>query len=155
MGYRVIIVIHRRPGAVDNIEPSPRPSGTVSLVGELDLATAPRARRLLREALELGQGTVTVDLSALEFIDAAGMRVLVDIHGLAQQKGRSIVLMGAGPRIQRLLSIMGLDEIIASSVIEPGLFLTPSALSDEPHNGDSMEGMARLGGDGLRWTRAG
>jgi anti-anti-sigma factor len=48
---------------------------TLILRGELDLAAAPRAAAALA-----APDIRTVDLSAVTFIDAAGLRVLLDAH---------------------------------------------------------------------------
>lgn len=127
----------------------------VPLVGELDMSTAPRARCQLSEALELGQGSVAVDLSALEFIDAAGMRVLWDAHRAAHRQGQALLLVGAAPRIQRLLGILGLGELFDMSTGRPELPGAPGtgAWNGRTSGGRSAKAPAALSDDGLSWTQ--
>lgn len=105
--------------AAADVPTSPRYRWTVHLVGELDVATAPRARSRLSEVLNLGCGSVAVDLSALEFIDASGIRILREAHKVARQQGRDLLLVGVAPRIQRLLEILGLSELIDRYSVRP------------------------------------
>ena len=49
----------------------------IELVGELDLDGAPRLEEALREAEASDAASIVVDLSALDFIDSTGLRLLV------------------------------------------------------------------------------
>src|SRR5512132_1029746 len=49
----------------------------VALRGELDLATAPLARRLLDAVAERGYARVVLDIAALNFMDASGISFIV------------------------------------------------------------------------------
>jgi anti-anti-sigma factor len=128
---------------------------TVSLVGELDLATAPRTRQLLGRILELGQGTMAADLSRLKFIDAAGMRVLLEAYRMARKQKRAPLLVGAAPRTQGLLKILQLGEMIEGFSERPEAMIgfAAGALSVRAGDGASVEQPAPFMADGLRWTR--
>lgn len=49
----------------------------IELVGELDLDGAPRLEAALRDAEAGDASSIVVDLSALDFIDSTGLRLLV------------------------------------------------------------------------------
>jgi anti-anti-sigma factor len=76
----------------------------LTLEGELDIATVAPAYAALeaaRDAVEL-----TIDLRRLRFIDAAGLRLLLD----ARRAGRALRCI-RGPRcVQRVISIAKLQE---------------------------------------------
>jgi anti-anti-sigma factor len=55
---------------------------------------------------------MAADLSRLEFIDAAGMRVLLEAYRMARKQKRALLLVGAAPRTQGLLKILQLGEMI-------------------------------------------
>ena len=79
----------------------------VRLVGELDVSTINAVDRELRRAVSDSNDSVTVDLSGLEFIDAAGIACLLR----ATQ----------GPRRQPLISFMrpptGIARILAMASV--------------------------------------
>jgi anti-anti-sigma regulatory factor len=69
--------------------------GVVVVAGELDLAGVQVLRRWLCDT-----GSVTaLDLGAVTFIDAAGLRCLDELEG--------VVVRRASPAVRRLLAIVG------------------------------------------------
>lgn len=80
----------------------------IAIAGELDLASAPQ----LEEALERAQsdGSVTLDLRDLDFMDSTGLSVLVRAHQAAEAAGRTLTLVQGPPQVQRLLSLTGVAE---------------------------------------------
>jgi anti-sigma B factor antagonist len=126
---------------------------TVSLVGKLDLATAPRARQVLAKVLQLGGGTVAVDLSELAFIDAAGMRVLLEAYKVARRQGRAILLVGAAPRTLRLLKVLRLGEMIEGYADQSEALVVPvaGALNARDGNGRSLGELGPFRANGVTW----
>ena len=77
---------------------------TATIDGELDLATAPYVAEYLRGLLERGS-RVVLDMSAVTFMDCAGLSELEQAHRRAAQDGGWVHLTGvsAGPmRVLRL-----------------------------------------------------
>jgi len=87
-------------------------SVTVAASGEFDLAAAEPLRRLLDQQRRAGHRHVRVDTSAVTFVDATALGVLADVHQQFLNRHGSLTLTGAGPRIQRLLRITGLDRVL-------------------------------------------
>ena len=79
----------------------------IHLTGELDLCSAPAAAEQLREA-QASSYLVVVDLRDLEFIDCAGLGVLVAADAWARQAKRSLVLIRGGGQVDRLLGWTGM-----------------------------------------------
>lgn len=88
---------------------------TVSVSGELDIATTELLRSHLLELLqEAGRGrpgdvAVVVEVSRLSFIDAAGLGILVSVHNHARRRRIPLRIAGVPPAMRRLLRITGLD----------------------------------------------
>jgi anti-anti-sigma factor len=82
----------------------------IDVHGELDLATSADLTALIdRVTGETGQNLV-VDLRGLTFCDCAGLKVLVHQHHRLHERGGSLVLLRPPPRIQQLLTLIGLDH---------------------------------------------
>ena len=80
---------------------------TVALSGELDLRTAATIERQL-VGLSGTHVRVDVDVSALEFIDAAGLHALIASARHARQNGRRLELRRPLPRsLGRLIALTG------------------------------------------------
>jgi anti-anti-sigma factor len=93
-----------------NVETTKERSATViTLIGEVDLATAPDLERRLATAVASGD-TVT-DLSGVDFMDSTGLRVLISAHEAAGAAGHRLALIvpPSGP-VSKLLSITGVDR---------------------------------------------
>jgi anti-anti-sigma factor len=87
------------------------PGGGLALSGEVDSSWADRLARWLRAALEdLPQPVL--DLSGLEFIDAAGMWALLDS---AHTRPGGLGLHGTSPHFRRVWSVCGYDALDAVS----------------------------------------
>lgn len=86
----------------------------LTLSGELDLAAEPVLIAALRAREEDAEGgVVAVDLSALEFMDSTGSRVLIDAHLRAEASGRRfVVVAGEGPA-REVLERSGLVDYLA------------------------------------------
>ena len=80
------------------------------LIGELDIASAPLLLEYLQEAYESGVPELTLDATALEFVDSVGLSLLVGAHKRSASEGNVLLLRGVGPQLSRLLSINGLSS---------------------------------------------
>ena len=91
----------------------PIPSAvTVTISGEIDIATS----RAMRDALATGPGPVhlEVDLSAVTFMDASGIGVLLAARQRAVDSGGSLTLRAPSWAVRRLTGVLGLDEVFLS-----------------------------------------
>jgi anti-sigma B factor antagonist len=86
---------------------------TISLVGDLDPATAPQLEACIEEALSDPDATrLVLDLAAVEFIDSSGLRVFVAAREQLRLRDGELVLRSPSATTERLLDITGLTEII-------------------------------------------
>lgn len=71
--------------------------------GEIDVVTAPH----LHDSLDEHKGPIVLDLSDVTFMDASGVRVIIQAL-----QNKEITIVRARPNIQKLLSICGLDNLV-------------------------------------------
>jgi anti-sigma B factor antagonist len=83
----------------------------VTLVGELDSYSSPRRSTLLTELLVPESPTVILDLSKLDYIDSAGLGVLVGGLKIASSYSGTLALVKPSPVIVHILKVTGLDRI--------------------------------------------
>ena len=82
----------------------------VTLSGELDLAYAPAVASLLIAAVAACGPSIIVDLAGLEFIDCAGLGVLVRVLKWIRASGGDMYLAAPRQCVRNLLSLTGLIE---------------------------------------------
>ena len=83
---------------------------TVALEGRLDTTTAPQLEGELRTAVE-GVTELVFDLSALEYISSAGLRVLLSAQKVMNKQG-SMVVRGANETIMEIFEVTGFIDIL-------------------------------------------
>lgn len=83
---------------------------TVALEGRLDTTTAPMLEEELRGALD-GVVELELDMSALEYISSAGLRVLLSAQKVMNRQGK-MVLRGVSPEIMEIFEVTGFVDIL-------------------------------------------
>jgi anti-anti-sigma factor len=78
------------------------------LTGELDLSSADLLREAIGESVS-GGGLITIDVTALRFIDGAGIRVIRDaVDGMPSG---CIVVHGTSTTFRRLAEVVGISDL--------------------------------------------
>ena len=87
------------------------PSLIVEIHGEIDIFSAPGLRdELLRVRRRYGpQLALDLDLAGVTFIDCAGVNVLLATRRRAGLEDGSVDVIGASPRVRRVISLLGLE----------------------------------------------
>lgn len=75
----------------------------VVLTGELDVATAEIAEQALEAPFDL------LDLSGLEFMDSAGVRILL---GICREREDPLVVRGVTRAVRRILDLTGVCDLL-------------------------------------------
>jgi stage II sporulation protein AA (anti-sigma F factor antagonist) len=83
------------------------------IAGEVDLAVVPDLDRAVRDLHGTGFRHVVVDLSAVSFMDSAGLEWLLDATREAQRSGRALSLIDGSPAVSRLLDLTGMRKQFA------------------------------------------
>lgn len=97
-GSRLSVVCRRR-----------RDSVLFRLSGNLDIYTVPHFVRQI-EFFDPAAGRLLVDIANVRLLDSAGICALVSLRNRAHRAGRRLGLVGASPRVRRLLGYAGLGS---------------------------------------------
>jgi anti-sigma B factor antagonist len=85
---------------------------TLTLEGELDLATAPKVREPLDVAIDAGTRRILVDMLGCGFIDSTGLGVLLHAAKRLEESGGAMALICVDDQIKRLLELTMIDRTI-------------------------------------------
>ncbi|MGK5448628.1 STAS domain-containing protein [Streptomyces radiopugnans] len=84
------------------------------LAGELDHHNADRIVDGVRSALGAGATTVLLDLSHVSFLDSTGITRLLLADRAVRAAGGRLALIAPSEPVRRLLSLTGVDQVLAS-----------------------------------------
>ena len=88
----------------------------IAVVGELDLAAAPRVRQAVVRALGspalAATSHVVLDLGAVDFIDSSGLGVVIGAKRRVRSAGGELRVVVAEPQVRRVFALTDLDRIL-------------------------------------------
>ena len=109
----------------------------VTMLGQLDVDTAPALRTAFDELAAQGAARIIVDLSALEFCDSIGLSTFVVGHTRCVDQGGWLRLAAPTPFLVRLLSVVGVaDAVPMYTTVEGARRGDQTDLVD--HHGDEL-----------------
>jgi anti-sigma B factor antagonist len=85
---------------------------TISLTGELDLATVAEAEHELLRVESTDAPSIVLDLSGLTFIDSTGVRLLVSAHARSRADSHRLVLLRGPASVQRVFELCGIQGLL-------------------------------------------
>jgi anti-anti-sigma factor len=88
-------------------------TSTVTIVGEIDLATSTRVNRELDMALDRTPRRLHIELAAVPFMDTTGVAVLLKARRRALEQGCGFTVTSTSPAIARLFEITGLTGLLS------------------------------------------
>jgi anti-sigma B factor antagonist len=83
----------------------------LSVMGDVDLATAPALEEMLFDLAETAEGDVIVDLGSCSFLDSAGLRALIAAGGRLEHSNRSLGVVLSNPAVMRIFQITQHDHL--------------------------------------------
>ncbi|MBQ7546832.1 MAG: STAS domain-containing protein [Clostridia bacterium] len=83
---------------------------TLEIEGRLETTTAPELDNVIKTKLE-GVTSLTFDISRLEYISSAGLRVLLTAQKVMNRQGEMKVI-GANEIVQEIFDITGFSDIL-------------------------------------------
>lgn len=103
------------------------------ITGDIDISTVGGLRERLLGLADSGQPLI-VDLNRVDFIDSAGLGVLVAVNRRVTQRGGSLHAVCSRPPTRKLLWMTGVDRRIPLTATVDGALmqLTPSSDADAP-----------------------
>jgi anti-anti-sigma factor len=81
----------------------------VEICGEIDIYSAPALRDELLRVIRHCGPQLALDLAGVTFIDCAGVGALLATRRRAWLEDGSMQVIGASPRVRRLISLLGLE----------------------------------------------
>jgi anti-sigma B factor antagonist len=83
----------------------------ITVVGEIDVATAPQLRESLHRLIAQGQATVVLDLLGVTFLDSTALGVLVGALKRCRESGGELHVVVTDARIRKIFEITGLHKV--------------------------------------------
>jgi anti-anti-sigma factor len=83
----------------------------LTITGRIDSATARDFESELNSLTEKGKNNLVLDLSDVDFISSAGLRVLVTTRKAVRSAGGDLVMANPSDRVIETLEIAGLDVL--------------------------------------------
>jgi len=80
--------------------------------GRLDASTAAAHEKSVQELLAGEVNSVAINLSEVDFLSSAGLRVLLGAAKAAKTKGGKVVLISPKPAVLDVLKASGFDKLI-------------------------------------------
>jgi anti-anti-sigma factor len=85
----------------------------VGVEGEMDLSVIALVDREVERAEATDASKILLDLDELEFMDASGVRLLLDLSARSEGDGGRLRITGArSPQVQRVLELTGADALL-------------------------------------------
>lgn len=79
------------------------------IAGEIDAHTAPSVAEAIMAS---NRSELSIDMSAVEFVDSSGLRVLIEAHQQLVANGGALHLVDASAVVRRLLEISGVVDYL-------------------------------------------
>jgi len=80
--------------------------------GDLDVYSSPTLRHQSLDRIERGDSRIIVDLEHVDFLDSAGVAVMINGLRLASNSAGTLVLVQPGDQVRRMLRLTNLDKVL-------------------------------------------
>lgn len=91
-------------GQLDNGTP------VVSVMGDVDIATAPALEQTLLDVTGSGAREVVVDLTGCSFLDSRGLEALTSTRTRLERSNRALALVVSNPSLFRIFQITQVED---------------------------------------------
>jgi len=96
----------------------PAATPRLAATGEVDCTTAPHLQVRVERMLDAGARDLTIDLSAVTFLDSAGLCALATVHRRASADGVRIRVLAATRAVIRPMQITGLWHLLGGEQVD-------------------------------------
>ncbi len=87
------------------------PYHVIEVAGEIDVATAPKFKEKVVEAIDAGHTRLVIDIQNVAFLDSTGLGVLVGALKRVRAQAGSLDIICTSDRLMRIFKITGLDKV--------------------------------------------
>lgn len=98
----------------------------VRVNGEIDFSNVDRFKEILNKALSTHPVEVIIDLSLADYIDSAGIAVILSAHNLLRPVNGKLILVTSNPNIQHIFGQIHADML-------PGICVFSDLMSAMEH----------------------
>jgi anti-sigma B factor antagonist len=84
----------------------------IAVAGELDLLTASRFGAFINELVHRGRDDIVVDLTDTQFMDSAGLHILLSAHRRMARGGRGLSVICPHSPVRRIIEMARLTETL-------------------------------------------
>jgi anti-anti-sigma factor len=84
----------------------------LALAGDLDMSATFALEPVLDRVLADNPRELVLDLGSVPFVDSSGLGLLIATHERATRADVDMAITGAGPEIQRVIHVAGLDDLL-------------------------------------------
>ena len=96
------------------IEKLPEATAIVTLSGQMTLGTSHKvADSQIQGLIANGVTKLVIDLTAIDYMDSAGLGMLVYVFGTLREKTGALRVCGVAPRLQSLLEMTKTDTFLS------------------------------------------
>lgn len=93
------------------IKSAPEEFQLIEVIGRIDSDNANALRDIASEAMRRQRTHLILDLHAVDYINSAGLRTLVQFYKLLKRRGGTLSIVNPSDNVIRLLNLVGLDSI--------------------------------------------
>lgn len=102
----------RAASALLRIEAAGWPPGSIlRCFGEIDLSSVDCLTQALAASIEAGVLEMEVDLREVDYLDSSALKALLWAQRQLERRGSKLILR-AGPRVEHLCRLVGLDRVL-------------------------------------------
>ena len=88
-------------------------SVALRLAGDLDMSATFALEPVIDRVLAARPRELVLDMERIPFVDSSGLGLMVTTHERAASAGVGMEVTGAGPEIERVFQIAGLDGLLS------------------------------------------
>ncbi|TFV47775.1 STAS domain-containing protein [Blastococcus sp. TF02A-35] len=105
-------------GLVTLVRSGPAAMPSLAATGEIDCTTAPQVRARIEQLLDDGARDLTLDLTAVTFLDSAGLCALATVHRRTTADQVRFRVLAASRAVIRPMQITGLWDLLGGQRVE-------------------------------------
>lgn len=93
-----------------NIKISPNDDLTIEITGDFDAEVTENTRSEFEDIAASWKGNITVDLSAVDFLDSSGIGAIVFLSKRLAERDRTISLSGVSGQPKQVIKMLRIDR---------------------------------------------